>query len=147
MNKALDEIMARIREKEKKAAEEQGAATANPVESSDSPAEASGGDGSKPGTLIRRYPRHNRKILEQEGEEGRLENSAEYHSEKLAIAYGLLKTPPGSTLRIFKNLRVCVDCHEFTKAVTRVTGREIIARDANRFHHFKDGKCSCNDYW
>ncbi|CAM6118095.1 unnamed protein product [Calypogeia fissa] len=34
-----------------------------------------------------------------------------------------------------------------TKFISKVTGREIIARDANRFHHFKDGFCSCGDYW
>ncbi|CAI0382053.1 unnamed protein product [Linum tenue] len=28
-----------------------------------------------------------------------------------------------------------------------VTEREIVLRDANRFHHFKDGSCSCGDYW
>jgi hypothetical protein len=24
---------------------------------------------------------------------------------------------------------------------------EIIVRDRIRFHHFKDGSCSCKDYW
>ncbi|KAK3128801.1 hypothetical protein QOZ80_6BG0466560 [Eleusine coracana subsp. coracana] len=70
-----------------------------------------------------------------------------YHSEKLAIAFGLLRTRPGDTIRITKNLRVCRDCHEATKFVSRVFEREIVVRDRNRFHHFKDGKCSCNDYW
>ncbi|KAK3132031.1 hypothetical protein QOZ80_6AG0514850 [Eleusine coracana subsp. coracana] len=70
-----------------------------------------------------------------------------YHSEKLAIAFGLLRTRPGDTMRITKNLRVCRDCHEATKFVSRVFEREIVVRDRNRFHHFKDGKCSCNDYW
>jgi hypothetical protein len=27
-----------------------------------------------------------------------------HHSEKLAIAFGLISTPPGTTLHIFKNL-------------------------------------------
>jgi pentatricopeptide repeat protein len=70
-----------------------------------------------------------------------------YHCEKLAIAFGLLHTRPGDTMRIAKNLRVCRDCHETTKFVSRVFEREIVVRDRNRFHHFKDGKCSCNDYW
>ena len=69
------------------------------------------------------------------------------HSEKLAIAYGLLRTAPGDPIRIYKNLRVCSDCHTATKFISKVTGREIVARDANRFHHFKDGVCSCGDYW
>ena len=70
-----------------------------------------------------------------------------YHSEKLAIAFGLLRTRPGDTMRITKNLRVCRDCHEATKFVSRVFEREIVVRDRNRFHHFKDGTCSCKDYW
>ncbi|CAK9226167.1 unnamed protein product [Sphagnum troendelagicum] len=69
------------------------------------------------------------------------------HSEKLAIAFGLISTSPGTPLRIFKNLRICGDCHTFTKLVSKLVGRVIIVRDANRFHHFEDGLCSCRDYW
>jgi hypothetical protein len=69
------------------------------------------------------------------------------HSEKLAIVYGLLHLPLGEPIRINKNLRVCPDCHTATKLISKMTGREIIARDAIRFHHFKDGVCSCGDYW
>lgn len=69
------------------------------------------------------------------------------HSERLAIAYGLISTPPGSTLRITKNLRACVNCHLATKLISKLVRREIIIRDANRFHHFKDGYCSCGDFW
>ncbi len=70
-----------------------------------------------------------------------------YHSEKLAIGFGLIRTPPGTRIHVFKNLRVCGDCHNATKLISKLVGREIIVRDGNRFHHFKDGKCSCNDYW
>ncbi|CAM6085796.1 unnamed protein product [Calypogeia fissa] len=69
------------------------------------------------------------------------------HSEKLAIAYGLMHVREGNPIRVQKNLRVCSDCHTASKFISMVTGREIIARDANRFHHFKDGVCSCGDYW
>nr|KYP42578.1 Pentatricopeptide repeat-containing protein At1g11290 family [Cajanus cajan] len=69
------------------------------------------------------------------------------HSERLAIAFGLLSTPYGSLIRITKNLRVCVDCHTVTKYISKIVQREIIVRDANRFHHFINGECSCNDYW
>lgn len=69
------------------------------------------------------------------------------HSERLAIAYGLLHMPAGKPIRIFKNLRVCKDCHTATKLISKVTCREIVARDASRFHHFTDGMCSCGDYW
>jgi len=69
------------------------------------------------------------------------------HSEKLAIAYGLMRTPPGQPIRVFKNLRVCSDCHTATKFISKETERDIVVRDANRFHHFQDGVCSCGDYW
>eukprot|EP01018_Ginkgo_biloba_P012519 Gb_27057 [translate_table: standard] len=69
------------------------------------------------------------------------------HSEKLAIGFGLISTRPGSTIRITKNLRVCDDCHSATKFISKIVQREIIVRDTNRFHLFKDGLCSCGDYW
>lgn len=69
------------------------------------------------------------------------------HSEKLALAFGLITTPEGSTIRIFKNLRVCGDCHSVYKFVSQVVGREIVLRDPYRFHHFSCGICSCSDYW
>ncbi|KAG6386214.1 hypothetical protein SASPL_155105 [Salvia splendens] len=40
------------------------------------------------------------------------------HSEKLAIAFGLIATPEGTPIRITKNLRVCGDCHTFIKFVS-----------------------------
>jgi pentatricopeptide repeat protein len=70
-----------------------------------------------------------------------------YHSEKLAIAFALINTTPGTIIQIVKNLRVCIDCHTATKFISKITEREIVVRDANRFHHFKDGFCSCGDYW
>ncbi|KAI4341752.1 hypothetical protein MLD38_026437 [Melastoma candidum] len=69
------------------------------------------------------------------------------HSERLAIAYGLLEDPNGSPIRVTKNLRVCGDCHEFCKLVSKVFGRELIIRDANRYHHFREGGCSCGEFW
>ncbi|GAV70582.1 PPR domain-containing protein/PPR_2 domain-containing protein/DYW_deaminase domain-containing protein [Cephalotus follicularis] len=71
----------------------------------------------------------------------------QYHSEKLALAFALLKSPPGSTIQIKKNIRVCGDCHSAIKYVSKVMEREIVVRDTNRFHHFRDGSCSCGDYW
>lgn len=69
------------------------------------------------------------------------------HSEKLAIAFGIARTGEGTCLRIVKNLRVCKDCHSFTKFVAKAYNREIIVRDRVRFHHFKNGLCTCKDYW
>lgn len=70
-----------------------------------------------------------------------------HHSEKLAVAFGLIATPPGAPIRVKKNLRVCPDCHSAFKFICKIVSREIIVRDINRFHHFKDGSCSCGDYW
>ncbi len=75
------------------------------------------------------------------------ENHLCSHSEKLAIGLGLIKTQPGTPLLITKNLRVCPDCHNVTKLISKVSNREITVRDTNRFHHFKNGECSCKDYW
>ncbi|KFK43240.1 hypothetical protein AALP_AA1G098000 [Arabis alpina] len=74
-------------------------------------------------------------------------DSLRYHSERLAVAYGLLKLPEGEPIRVIKNLRVCRDCHAVIKIISKVKEREIILRDANRFHHFRNGECSCKDYW
>ncbi|XP_058095256.1 pentatricopeptide repeat-containing protein At5g66520-like [Magnolia sinica] len=70
-----------------------------------------------------------------------------HHSEKLAIAFGLINSDPGATIRITKNLRVCEDCHAATKMISRIYKHEIVVRDRIRFHHFKDGSCSCMDFW
>eukprot|EP01018_Ginkgo_biloba_P013180 Gb_21047 [translate_table: standard] len=80
-------------------------------------------------------------------EEEQKEQILYHHSEKLAIAYGLINTSHGTTIRVIKNLRVCSDCHSATKFISKIAAREIIVRDANRYHHFKDGQCSCGDYW
>ncbi|XP_057455780.1 putative pentatricopeptide repeat-containing protein At3g11460, mitochondrial [Lotus japonicus] len=69
------------------------------------------------------------------------------HSERLALAFALINTGPGTTIRITKNLRVCVDCHTVMKMVSKLMSREIIMRDICRFHHFRDGICSCGGYW
>lgn len=69
------------------------------------------------------------------------------HSERLALAFALIRTPPGSPIRIIKNLRICVDCHTAIKSISKFVHREIVIRDINRFHHFQDGFCSCHDYW
>lgn len=71
-----------------------------------------------------------------------------YHSEKLALAFGLVSgCPPGKALRIVKNLRICRDCHESFKHISRVVNREIIVRDVNRYHRFLNGSCTCGDLW
>nr|KAJ0196093.1 hypothetical protein LSAT_V11C700365690 [Lactuca sativa] len=78
-------------------------------------------------------------------EEEEKERSLYYHSEKLAIAFGLMSLDECVTIRVIKNLRVCGDCHNAIKHVSKVFGREIVVRDANRFHRFSNGVCSCGD--
>ncbi|WOH07135.1 hypothetical protein DCAR_0626564 [Daucus carota subsp. sativus] len=93
-----------------------------------------------------RYVPDTRYVLHDIDQEAK-EQALLYHSERLAIAYGLISTPARTPLRIIKNLRVCGDCHNAIKIMSRIVGRELIVRDNKRFHHFKDGKCSCGDYW
>ncbi|XVE65357.1 hypothetical protein DITRI_Ditri07aG0174500 [Diplodiscus trichospermus] len=69
------------------------------------------------------------------------------HSQKLAIAFALIHTSQGSPIRIARNLRMCSDCHTYTKLISIIYEREITVRDRKQFHHFKDGTCSCRDYW
>ncbi|KAK0604332.1 hypothetical protein LWI29_014616 [Acer saccharum] len=69
------------------------------------------------------------------------------HSEKLALAFAVLTTSVASTIRIMKNLRICEDCHLFMCGASQIIEREIVVRDNMRFHHFRDGKCSCGNFW
>ncbi|XP_050370026.1 pentatricopeptide repeat-containing protein At4g21065 [Argentina anserina] len=92
------------------------------------------------------YLPHTENVLADIEEEEK-ENALSYHSEKIAIAFMLLNTAPGTPIRIWKNLRVCVDCHLAFKLISKVYDREIVVRDRSRFHHFRDGSCSCSDYW
>ncbi|CAF1413922.1 unnamed protein product [Rotaria magnacalcarata] len=70
------------------------------------------------------------------------------HSERLAIAWGFVANPNASKLQMVKNLRICGNCHRSTKLIAAIRQCEMIVRDANRIHHFyKNGQCSCNDYF
>lgn len=85
-------------------------------------------------------------LQDVEGEEVK-EQALHRHSEKLAIAFGLISTDPPTPIRIVKNIRVCGDCHSVAKLVSVLYDREIVLRDRYRFHHFRKGQCSCMDYW
>ncbi|KFK33106.1 hypothetical protein AALP_AA6G331900 [Arabis alpina] len=69
------------------------------------------------------------------------------HSEKIAMAFGILVISPMETIIIRKNLRICGDCHETAKAISLIENRRLVIRDTKRFHHFSQGSCSCKDYW
>ncbi|CAN7076685.1 unnamed protein product [Brassica oleracea var. botrytis] len=92
------------------------------------------------------YVPDTRCVLHDIDEEAK-EQALLYHSWKLEIAYGIRCTPPRKSLTIIKDLRVCNDCHNFIKIMSKIIGRTLIVRDNERFHHFSDGKCSCGDYW
>lgn len=85
-------------------------------------------------------------VLHNIGEDEKA-RSLEVHSEKLALAFALISTKRETTIKIVKNLRVCPDCHAVMKLVSKITGRRIVMRDRNRFHHCVGGMCSCGDYW
>ncbi|GAB4847474.1 hypothetical protein Ancab_026531 [Ancistrocladus abbreviatus] len=70
-----------------------------------------------------------------------------FHSEKLALAFGLITMEAGSSIRIMKNLRICEDCHMVMCGASKIIRREIIIRDSMRFHYFHDGECSCRNFW
>lgn len=70
-----------------------------------------------------------------------------YHSEKIAVAFGLISTSRKTPLQIIKNLRICEDCHSSMKLISKIYERKISVRDRKRFHHFEHGSCSCMDYW
>lgn len=81
-------------------------------------------------------------------EEEHKEEQLYYHSEKLALVFATMKESSlPRVIKIMKNIRICVDCHNFMKIAADLLNREIVVRDSNRFHHFKSRVCSCNDYW
>ncbi|XP_059631486.1 pentatricopeptide repeat-containing protein At1g34160 [Cornus florida] len=85
-------------------------------------------------------------VLHDIGQEDK-ENALCHHSEKLAVAFGLISTSEGTPIQVIKNLRICGDCHAVIKLISKIYSREIIVRDRARFHRFKEGNCSCRDYW
>ncbi|KAJ4962144.1 hypothetical protein NE237_022083 [Protea cynaroides] len=83
--------------------------------------------------------------MEEEEKEEALRLSR--HSERLAIAYGLLNSKANTPIRVINNLRVCGDCHLAIRFISKEFRRKIVLRDRNRFHVFTGGECSCKDYW
>ncbi|OWM68662.1 pentatricopeptide repeat-containing protein At4g01030, mitochondrial [Punica granatum] len=69
------------------------------------------------------------------------------HTEKMAIVYGLMKSRSNTPIRVIKNSRVCSDCHNAAKYISIARNREIFIKDGARFHHFREGECSCKDCW
>ncbi|XVE55648.1 hypothetical protein DITRI_Ditri03aG0175400 [Diplodiscus trichospermus] len=85
-------------------------------------------------------------LLLDEDDEEKTFSSTVQHSEKLAAAFGLLNIPDAAPIRIIKNISMCRSCHNFMKAISSLSAREIIIRDSKRLHKFVNGQCSCGDY-
>ncbi|KAI3442447.1 DYW_deaminase domain-containing protein [Psidium guajava] len=73
--------------------------------------------------------------------------SAAAHSVRLAISFGLISTVIGNPVLIRQNTRICEDCHSAAKKISDLSHRKIIVVDAKVVHRFRDGRCSCKDYW
>ncbi|XAR72676.1 hypothetical protein NMG60_11019396 [Bertholletia excelsa] len=74
-------------------------------------------------------------------------SSPEYHSVRLAICYGLVTIPLGDPVLVRKNIRICEACHRAASKISEITKREIVVGDPKMYHHFRNGRCSCGDYW
>nr|CAD1825048.1 unnamed protein product [Ananas comosus var. bracteatus] len=75
------------------------------------------------------------------------EEVGDIHSEKKAIAFGIINSPKFTNIRIMKSVRMCTHCHTFAKLISKQYDRDMFIKDPKCLHHFKDGKCSCRDYW
>ncbi|CAK9181402.1 unnamed protein product [Ilex paraguariensis] len=89
-------------------------------------------------------PQGSSEITDEENVEITL--STIHHSEKLALAFGLLNTPNAGPIRIIKSISTCRDCHNFMKFISVCIEREIIIRDSKCLHRFVNGQCSCRDF-
>ncbi|KAJ1421341.1 Tetratricopeptide-like helical domain superfamily [Sesbania bispinosa] len=92
------------------------------------------------------YEMQESKEISDEEEEEKTYPPTIYHSEKLAITFGLENLPNSSPVRVVKNTLMCRDCHNFIKHVSALTGREIIVKDSKRLHKFVNGQYSCGDF-
>lgn len=86
------------------------------------------------------------KSLEMDEEEDKVKAFSTVHSEKLAVAFGLLNLPSGASIRVLKSISMCRDCHNLLKYMSVLTGKEIIVRDSKRLHRFSNGSCCCGDF-
>ncbi|GMH09173.1 hypothetical protein Nepgr_011013 [Nepenthes gracilis] len=86
-------------------------------------------------------PDTSRVLIDAEEDEKR--QKLRRHSQKLALAFALIQTSTEKPIRIVRNIRMCTDCHKYTKLISKIYSRKIRVRDRNVFHHFEDGTCSC----
>jgi hypothetical protein len=66
-----------------------------------------------------------------------------HHSEKLALAFAIMKEGglccDGRVIRINKNTRICVDCHNFMKLASDLLYKEIVSENQTAFIILKMG--------
>lgn len=94
---------------------------------------------------VKKFNNHHQLSIDEEQKE---EKIGGFHCEKFAFAFGLIgssHTP--KNIKIVKNLRICGDCHQMAKYISVAHGCEIYLSDSRCLHHFKNGQCSCGDYW
>lgn len=91
-------------------------------------------------------PVEHMEVIEEEGDEEKVFSSTIHHSEKLAVAFGLLNLPTAIPIRVVKSITMCRDCHNFIRFISLLKGREIIIRDSKQLHKFLNGYCSCGGF-
>ncbi|KAH9764330.1 hypothetical protein KPL70_001489 [Citrus sinensis] len=70
-------------------------------------------------------------------EEEQKKNILYYHGERLALVFGIISTPDGTTIRVIKNLPSLRGLRHGNKVVSKIVHREMIVRDNRRFcRHF-----------
>lgn len=50
-------------------------------------------------------------------------------------------------IAVIKKLRIFGDCHNAIKFMNKIVCVHIIVKDPFRLHYFRDGNCSCHDFW
>ncbi|XP_057975794.1 pentatricopeptide repeat-containing protein At1g19720 [Malania oleifera] len=81
-------------------------------------------------------------------EEEETEDIGGIHSEKIAFAFALVgPSHAAQNIRIVKKLRMCRECHRTAKFISMAFECEIYLSDSKRLHIFRNGLCSCGDYW
>lgn len=53
------------------------------------------------------------------------------HSEKLAVAFGLISSLEGIVIKIVENLRVCNDCGSAIKLISKIVNKETVLRHSS----------------
>ncbi|KAK9043101.1 hypothetical protein V6N11_071452 [Hibiscus sabdariffa] len=69
------------------------------------------------------------------------------HTEMKANAFEILSLPHRMLVMVTKSIRMCGSCHSACKFMSTFVYRESVVKDNCTFHHFRDGKCSCQDIW